>query len=105
MVNNLTKQKDVDCAGHVMRNTSDNCDTLLRTRDGRGQCTLERGRQARTWVDDLRGLTGSKRYDQIKRAAEKRDLGLHGTFASHGSGRNNKNGFTQRSYTGELSSK
>ena len=32
----------------------------------------------RTWVDDLRDWTGSKRYNEIKRAAEKRDL--HGAF-------------------------
>ena len=40
-----------------------------------------RGRPRRTWVDDLRDWTGSKRYDQIKRAAERRNL--HGTFATH----------------------
>ena len=41
----------------------------------------------RTWVDDIRDWTGSIRYDQIKRAAERRDL--HGTL-THNSGRKNE---------------
>ena len=47
-----------------------------------------RGRPQRTWVDDPRDRTGSKRYHQVKRATEKRDL--HGTFATHSSGHKNK---------------
>ena len=39
----------------------------------------------RTWVSDLIDWTGSKRYDQITTADERRDL--HGKFATHSSGR------------------
>ena len=50
---------------------------------------LGRGRPRRARVDDLRyWAAGSKRYDQMKRAAERRDL--HGTFATLSSGRNNE---------------
>ena len=47
----------------------------------------EEGDQDEHWVDDKGEWTGgSKRYDQIKRAAENRNL--HGKFATHSSGRN-----------------
>ena len=73
--------------GHIRRNTSGRYDTLLlRTIEGRPEGKRGRGRPRRTWVDDLRDLTGAKRYDQIKRAVERRDL--HGTCAAHCSGRN-----------------
>ena len=72
----------------IMRNTSGYYDTLLRTIEGRLQGKRVRGRPRRTWVHDLRDWTGSKRYNEIKRAAEKRDL--HGEFATHSSGRNNE---------------
>ena len=69
-----------------MRNTSGHYDTLLTTIEGRLEGKRERGRPRRTWVDDIREWTGSKSYDQIKRAAENRNL--HGTFATHSSGCN-----------------
>ena len=59
------KQKDV---GHIMRNASGHYDTLLRTIEGRLEGKRGRGRPRRTWVDDLRDWTGSKRYNQIKKA-------------------------------------
>ena len=68
-----------------MKNTSGHYDTLLTTIEGRRDGKQGRGRPRRTWVDDLRDWTGSNRYDQIKREAERRDL--HGTFATHNSGR------------------
>ena len=80
------KNRNVSYAGHIMRNTSGHYDILLTTIEGRREGKRGRGRPTRTWVDDLRDWTGSKRYDQIKRAAERRDL--HGTFATHSSGRN-----------------
>ena len=88
MINNL-KSRKMSYAGHIIRNTSWNYDTLLTTIEGRLEGKRGRGRPRRTWVDDLRDWTkldwtGSKRYDQIKRAAERR--GLHGTFATHSSG-------------------
>ena len=55
-----------------MRNTSGHYNTLLTTIEGRLEGKRGRGRPRRTWVDDLRGWTGSKRYGQIKKAAEKR---------------------------------
>ena len=61
-------------AGHIMRNTSGHYDTLLSKRKRRRQGKRGSGRPRRTWVDDLRDWTGSKRYDQIKRAAQMRDL-------------------------------
>ena len=61
-------------------------DTLLTTIEGRLEGNRGRGRPRRTWVDDLRDWTGSKRYEPIKRAAERRDL--HGAFACHSSGCN-----------------
>ena len=85
MVNNL-KNRKLSYAGHIMRNTSGHYDTLLRTIEGRLEGKRGRGRPRRTWVDDLRDWTGSKRYDQIKIAAERRNL--HGTFVTHSSGRN-----------------
>ena len=86
MLNNL-KNRKLSYAGHViMRNTSGHDATLLTTIEGRLEGKRGRGRPRRTWVDDIRDWTGSKRYDQIKRAAEKRNL--HGTFATHSSGRN-----------------
>ena len=69
-----------------MRNTSGHYSTLMTTIEGRLEGKRGRGRPRRTWVDDIREWTGSKRYDQIKRAAENRNL--HGTCATHSSGRN-----------------
>ena len=80
--------RKMSCAGHVMRNTSGHYDTLLRTIEGRREGKRGRGRPRQTWVDDLRDWTGSRRYDQIKRAAERRNL--HGIFATHSSGHNNE---------------
>ena len=74
--------------GDIMRDTSVHYNTLLRTVEGGMQGKRGRGRPRRTWIDYLRDWTGSKRCEQIKRAAEKRDL--HGTFATNSSGRNNK---------------
>ena len=87
MLNNLNNRK-LTYAGHIMRNTSGPYDTLLTTIEGRLEGKRGRGRPRRTWVDDniIIDWTGSKRYDQIKRAAENRNL--HGTFAPHSSGRN-----------------
>ena len=53
-----------------MRNTSGHYDTLLTTIEGRLEGKRGRGRPRRMWVDDITEWTGSKRYDQIKRAAE-----------------------------------
>ena len=39
-----------------------------------GRLEGKRGRSKRTWADDIRDWTGSKRYDQIKRAAERRNM-------------------------------
>ena len=87
-INNV-KNRKMSYAGHITRNTSGHLyDTLLRTIEGRLEGKRGRGRPRRTWVDDPRDWTGSKRYDQIKRAAERRDL--HGTFATHSGGRNNE---------------
>ena len=66
-----------------MRNTSGHYDTLLTTIEGRLEGKRGRGRPRRTWVDDIRYCTGSKRYDQIKRAVEKRNL--RGKIATHSS--------------------
>ena len=55
-----------------MRNTSMHYDTLLRTIEGRPEEEKERPR--RTWVDNLKDWTGSKRYDQITRSVERRHL-------------------------------
>ena len=85
ILNNL-ENRNLSYAGHIMRNTSGHYDILLPTIEGRREGKRGRGRPRRTWVDDLRDGTGSKRYDQIKRAAESRNL--HGTFATHISGRN-----------------
>ena len=83
---NTLKNRKLSYAGHIMRNTSGHYDTLLTTIEGRLNGKRGRGRPRRTWVDDLRDWTGSKRYEQIKRAAETRRL--HGKFATHSSGRN-----------------
>ena len=83
---NTLKNRKLSYAGHIMRNTSGHYDTLLTTIEGRLNGKRGRGRPRRTWVDDLRDWTGSKRYEQIKRAAETRRL--HGQFATHSSGRN-----------------
>ena len=88
MINNL-KTRNIYFAGHIMRNTSAHFDTLLITIRGRLEGKRGRGRPRRTWVDDLRDRTGSKRYDQIQRGAERRNY-LHGTFATHSSGHNNE---------------
>ena len=61
-----------------MRNTIGHYDTLLTTIEERLEGKRGRGRPMQTWTDDLRDWTGSKRYDQIKRAAERRTL--HGTL-------------------------
>ena len=87
MLNNLKNIKLSD-AGNVMRNTSGHYGTLLTTIVGRREGKRGRGRPTRTCVDDLTYWTGSKRHDQIKRAAERRYL--HATFATHSSGRNNE---------------
>ena len=83
---NTLKNRKLSYAGHIMRNTSGHYDTLLTTIEGRLNGKRGRGRPRRTWVDDLRDWTGSKRYEQIKRATETRRL--HGKFATHSSGRN-----------------
>ena len=83
---NTLKNRKLSYAGHIMRNISGHYDTLLTTIEGRLNGKRGRGRPIRTWVDDLRDWTGSKRYKQIKSAAETRRL--PGTFATHRSGRN-----------------
>ena len=65
MLNNLNNRK-LSYVGHVMRNTSGQYDTLLTTIEGRLDGKRGRGRPIRTWVDDLRDWTGSKRYNQLK---------------------------------------
>ena len=65
--------------------TSWHYDTLLITIEGRLDGKRGRRRTRRTWVDDLRYT--SKRYDQMKIAAERKCV--HGTFATHSSGFNN----------------
>ncbi len=40
-------------SGHIMRNPSGHCDTLLRTMEGRREGKRGRGRPRQTWVDDL----------------------------------------------------
>ena len=83
---NILKNRKLSYAGHIMRNTSGHYDTLLTTIEGRLEGKQGRGRPRRIWVDDIREWTASKRYDQVKRAAENRNL--HGTFATHSSGCN-----------------
>ena len=73
MLNNL-KHRKLSYAGHIMRNTSGYYDTLMTTIEGRPEGKRGRGRPRRTWVDDIREWTGSRRYDQIKRAARKLKL-------------------------------
>ena len=85
MLNTLTN-RNMFHAGHIMRNTSGHYDTLLTTIEGRLNDIRGRGRPRQTWVVDLRDWTGSKRYEQIQRAAETRHL--HGIFATDSSGRN-----------------
>ena len=85
MLNNL-KHRKLSYAGHIMRNTSGHYDTLLTTIEGRLEGKRGRGRPRRTRVDDIREWTCSKRYDQLKRAAENRNL--HGTYVTHSSGCN-----------------
>ena len=68
------KTRNMSYAGHIMTDLSGHYDTLLRVIEGRLEGKLGRGRPTRTWVDDLKDWTGSKRYDQIQRAAEKRDV-------------------------------
>ena len=85
MLNNM-KNRKLSYAGYIMRNTSGHYDTLLKTIEGRLEGKRGRGRPIRTWVDDIREWTDSKRYDQIKRAAE--NVNLHGTLATHSSGYN-----------------
>ena len=62
MINNL-KNRQLSYVGHIKRNTSGNYGTLLRTIEGRLEGKQGKGRPTRTWVDDLRDWTGSKRYD------------------------------------------
>ena len=69
MLNNLINRK-LSYAGHIMRNTSGHYDTLMTTIEGRLEGKRGRRRPRRTWVDDIREWTGSKRYEQLKRAAE-----------------------------------
>ena len=88
-INNV-KNRKMSYVGHIMNYSSGHYDTRLTTIEGRLEGKRGRGRPRQTWVDDLRLVrdwTGSKRYDQIKIAAERRDL--HGTFATHSSGCNN----------------
>ena len=74
MIENL-KTRKMSYAGHTMRNTSGHYyDNLLRTIEGRRAGKRGRGRPRWTWINDLRDWTGLKRYDQIKIAAERRDL-------------------------------
>ena len=44
MLNNL-KNRNMFYSGHIMRNTSGHCDTLLRTIDGRRESNEEEGVQ------------------------------------------------------------
>ena len=77
---NTLKNRKLSYAGHIMRNTSGHYDSLLTTIEGRLNGKRGRWRPRRTRVDDLRDWTGSKRYEQIKRAAETRRL--HGTICN-----------------------
>ena len=78
MLNNL-KHRKLSYAGHIMRNTSGHYDTLLTTLEGRLEGKRGRGRPKRTWVDDIREWTGSKRYVKIK----KRELQKIETYMGH----------------------
>ena len=71
MLINSLKNRQLSYAGHIMRNTSGHFETLLSTIEGRREGKRGRGRPSRTWVDALREWTGSKRYDQIKRAKKR----------------------------------
>ena len=77
-------------AGHITRNTSSgDCDSPLRTiilLYWRLQAKLGTVKPRRTLVDDLIEWTGSKQFEKIKRAAERRNV--HGTFATHSRGSN-----------------
>ncbi len=77
-VKETTMLNDLKTAGHIMTNTSGHRDTLLATIEGIREGKRGRRRPRRTWVDDLRDWIGSKLYDQMKRAAETRNL--HGTL-------------------------
>ena len=68
---NLCGQKDNLCGPHNETHIRALCDTLPRTIEGRLEG--KRGTPRRTWVDDLRDRTSSKRYNQIKIAAERRN--------------------------------
>ena len=85
MLNNLNNRKLPD-SGYVMRITSGHYDTLLTTIVGRLEGQRGRGRPTQRPVDDLRTWTGSKRYGQIKRGADRRNV--LGTFATHNNGPN-----------------
>ena len=66
MINNL-KNRMLLYVGHIKRNTTGHYDTLLRRIGGRRRGKRGRGRPVRTWVDDLRDWTGTKRYDDQRR--------------------------------------
>ena len=78
MFKKYLKNRKLSYAGHIMRNTSGHYDTLLTTMEGRRQTRKREGRPRRAWMDDLRDWTGSIRYDQTKRASDRRNL--HGTL-------------------------
>ena len=55
-----------------MRNTSGHYDTLL-TIEGRLEGKRGTGRPRRTWIDDQRDRTGSKRDDQLESTGRERE--------------------------------
>ena len=78
MLNNL-RNRQLPHRGLIINTSGHHAyDPLLKTIEGRLDGKQGRGRPSRTWVDYLRDRTGLKRYDQIKRAAERKELACMG---------------------------
>ena len=89
MVTNF-KPRNMSYAGHMIRNTSGEnyYANLLRTMEGRLEDKRGKWRSRRTWFDDMRDWTGSKRYDQVKGAAKTKYL--YDTFVTNSTERSNE---------------
>jgi hypothetical protein len=67
----IIKQRKVSYAGHILRGSNGKLPTKII--EGKIDGVRARGRQRRTWMDDVKEWTGLVTYEEVKRMAENRE--------------------------------
>ncbi|KAI5700378.1 hypothetical protein M8J77_008043 [Diaphorina citri] len=71
----IIKQRKVSYAGHILRGSNGKLPTKII--EGKIDGVRARGRQRRTWMDDVKEWTGLVTYEEVKRMAENREEWKH----------------------------